>query len=374
MNQSKTKIVHYRTTATARSNVIFKCGPMTIDYATKYKYLGVWLEEHVNIGITAAEIAKSASRALGVITSKARSMGGMDYNVYERLYTNLVQPIISYGSSIIGLSEHRVFNNIHNRAGNMFLGVSSRTSNEAVRGDLGWSRMIDTQQVACARLFLRLHNTDNTRINYKVHKWSLKRRSSWDFKTQALLLNANINIGDYEYSNIPAKAAISNLKNYFEQRDPFLKNLWNDRNNEVNGNKLRTYRQFKYGVVTESYVKMRIPRHHRRLLAQLRTGSLQLHIETGRWSNLNLQDRTCKLCDSESIEDELHFLIQCSHYDDLRSSLYNIVREKCPHIDLEHGSSTLIFISLLHRKNIQKSLSATMYHMCQRRQFNLERI
>ena len=50
-----------------------------------------------------------------------------------------------------------------------------------------------------------------------------------------------------------------------------------------------------------------------------------LRIETRRFQNLDLQNRICFYCNSQKVEDEYHFLFQCSHYDHLRPSFL----EKC---------------------------------------------
>ncbi len=54
--------------------------------------------------------------------------------------------------------------------------------------------------------------------------------------------------------------------------------------------KLRTYVEIKQDFVAEKYVKINLDRNQRSLLAQLRTGILPLHIETGRFSNTKLID------------------------------------------------------------------------------------
>ena len=203
--------------------------------------------------------------------------------------------------------------------------------------------------------------------------WSLKRRSSWDYKCNSLLVSVGIDAESVN-NKAQAKQSLSKLTQYLNQHDPFLQNIWNDTHNEANGNKLRTYRQFKYGVVTESYVNVRMPRHHRRLLAQLRTGSLHLEIETGRWTNTTLNERKCKLCDIGAVEDELHFITQCQHYNDLRQELYNKVSPIIPYVNLQSDNYMLTFISLLHSKDIQRTFAATVYNMWQRRLFNLERL
>lgn len=89
--------------------------------------------------------------------------------------------------------------------------------------------------------------------------------------------------------------------------------------------KLRTYKLFKLNFGSECYLKSCIPRHRRSLLAQFRFGILPLHVETGRFTNVELCNRLCILCNSNAIEDEIHFICNCSFYDDLRKLLFDKV-------------------------------------------------
>ena len=86
-----------------QSSFNFTCGEEKIEVTHAYKYLGIWLEEHLDMKYTAKAIAKSASRALGVIISKFKAVGGMNFEVCTTLYDNLVQLISSYGSAKWGL-------------------------------------------------------------------------------------------------------------------------------------------------------------------------------------------------------------------------------------------------------------------------------
>ena len=72
----------------------------------------------------------------------------------------------------------------------------------------------------------------------------------------------------------------------------------------------------------ESYVNKIMSRSNRSALAMLRCGVAPIRVETGRYEGLNLEDRICPLCDSTEIEDELHFLIKCPVYEDLKIQLY----------------------------------------------------
>ena len=56
---------------------------------------------------------------------------------------------------------------------------------------------------------------------------------------------------------------------------------------------------------------------NRSLLAQFRLGILPLFIETGRYSNISAENRICKFCTLNIINDEFHFLMQCPFYNEI---------------------------------------------------------
>ena len=87
--------------------------------------------------------------------------------------------------------------------------------------------------------------------------------------------------------------------------------------------KLRTYKNFKDNLYTSDYVKKITSRYDRSMLARFRCGVLQLHIETGRYTNKKVEERVCYMCDKSEIEDEYHFLCKCLYYMDERKVLYD---------------------------------------------------
>ena len=60
-------------------------------------------------------------------------------------------------------------------------------------------------------------------------------------------------------------------------------------------------------------------RKFRHSIAKFRTSSHHLEVETGRYHNIDINLRTCKLCNDNVIEDEVHFLLCCPAYSDLRT-------------------------------------------------------
>ena len=104
--------------------------------------------------------------------------------------------------------------------------------------------------------------------------------------------------------------------------------------------KASMYRSIKIGYACEPYIQQTSNRHLRRILAQFRTGSHWLNIETGRHRKQDRKDRTCPMCThriinpglppeefdafdsdeecSDPIEDEHHAIFDCSAYADAR--------------------------------------------------------
>jgi hypothetical protein len=100
INVNKTKVMYFRPQSFARSEFIFQCSENTLDYCESYKYLGVWMDEHLTFNKNAKELVKAASRVLGSLMTKVNIAGGMTYKVYNKLYTSMIEPILMYGSGV----------------------------------------------------------------------------------------------------------------------------------------------------------------------------------------------------------------------------------------------------------------------------------
>ena len=108
----------------------------------------------------------------------------------------------------------------------------------------------------------------------------------------------------------------------------------------INAPKLRTYNTLFSPEISHvslvSYPRLIMPFIHRKKLAQLRLGCLPLRIETDRFSRpiVPSHQRYClqPLCkntienlsdDDKQIEDEFHFLLICSQYNQLRNVMFS---------------------------------------------------
>ena len=142
---------------------------------------------------TVNELAKSAGRALGTLISKFSYAGVMTFDVFDKLFKCLVKPVITYGSSIWGISKQPKLEVVKNKAARFFLGVRRNTANLTVLGDMGWTQNHVLQKTAVIRYWNRLCNTDNDRMLYKVHSWSMRNGRSWEGRVRKMLLDMNVN-------------------------------------------------------------------------------------------------------------------------------------------------------------------------------------
>ena len=110
--------------------------------------------------------------------------------------------------------------------------------------------------------------------------------------------------------------------------DPDAASAWLQRRHfeEVNsddGRKVREWRQI-HGVVSFGnydpavYLQAVTSRANRTRMAQFRTGSHWLGVESGRWQGLQREQRRCKRCDGGSIDDAAHMIWGCPALTDQR--------------------------------------------------------
>ena len=108
--------------------------------------------------------------------------------------------------------------------------------------------------------------------------------------------------------------------------------------------KLRFYKLFKDSFTVEKYLSINLSSSERSLLAQIRLGILPLHIETGRFNNIDRDERLCKICNNGEIEDELHFLFNCSTYEAEREFWLDNALNYCPHLHYLELNDQLKFL------------------------------
>ena len=112
-----------------------------------------------------------------------------------------------------------------------------------------------------------------------------------------------------------------------------------------------------------------IPRKCKRAFAQLRCGSPPLAIEQGRYSGTPVEKRLCELCNNGEVESEMHLIMSCPMYVNIRFELFN---EACL-VDANFLSLNVDekFIFLMARPEMCKAAAKACFAMLECRRKHL---
>ena len=110
--------------------------------------------------------------------------------------------------------------------------------------------------------------------------------------------------------------------------------------------KLNFYFMFKTEVSKSEYLELIKNMTHRKALAKLRSGNHNLRIESGRHCIPKIPEnlRICQFCSSNQIENEIHFLLYCNHFKNVRKHLTNDINLKYAGFDSLSEQDKIIFL------------------------------
>ncbi len=163
MNNSKTKVVHFRRgPSVPRSNYQISCEDNVIETIDKYKYLGLTCTEFLDYMEITKSASKAASRALDLDIATCKAHGGAPFSIFTQLYDALVQPIINYGASVWGHKEFSCISLLQHRASRFYLGLGKYAPNTAITGEMGWKVPSHRRWLAVCRQWCRLNNEPRT--------------------------------------------------------------------------------------------------------------------------------------------------------------------------------------------------------------------
>lgn len=145
-----------------------------------------------------------------------------------------------------------------------------------------------------------------------ILKSFLKKNPSWYGSIQYLLKSIN-KVNDLKSTSSYKFKTTSNK--YI--REHFL-TLWNAQKVLNSQGKLDTYCSLKSNFGLEKYLVNMTNFESRRNITRLRISAHRLNIERGRYQRISRENRKCTRCDSDTVDDEKHFVLSCSHIHDLR--------------------------------------------------------
>ena len=180
------------------------------------------------------------------------------------------------------------------------------------------------------KYWLKVINKGENKYVKVVYKMMLRdieingRKINWAILVRNLL-------GNLGFFEVWLNQGVGNVNQFLTVLRQRLKDQYmQDWSNEINNSsRARFYRNISDFCI-QPYLNLITIRKFRSAMTKLRVSSHRLEVEIGRWSrpvSTPFDERKCRICDK--LEDEFHFLFECSLYADLRKqyiSRYFIVR------------------------------------------------
>ena len=344
VNVNKSKIVHFRKSSVRRCASKFRLNDQELELVSTYKYLGFTLSElgHFMPGVNM--LSEAAGRALGGLIAKVKCLNDVGYVTFTKMYQAGVTPIMDYGSEIWGFQNYKKPNSIQNRAIRYYLGVHRFAPNPSIQGDIGWVPPQYRCHYNMIRYWNRLINMNDDRLTKVVFNWDYRlQNNNWSTDIKAILNMTNLSetFDTQSPANLETVKERLSLSLFYEWQHEVLMKP-----------KLELYAQHKENIDVEYYVKCHMKKAERSLLAQLRSGTLGLKMETGRFVGISINERICDMCSLE-IENEIHFVCKCPLYLVDRDTLFNSAKNVMPSFQNLSDQDKLIFLM----KNCQKELA-----------------
>ena len=264
----------------------------------------------------AESTAIKAKRTLLYILSSLYKLPCIPYKTFFKIFDSKVSAVMLYGAELWGFREVRSIEIVHTLACKKFLNIRDNACNDAILGDLGRYPMYINTSKKCLKFWIRILNMSENRFVKKCYNMLLYY-DQLGYSNWVTEVRSNLYRNGFGY--ILERQSVSHPKLFVLQfvnrlKDQFIQK-W--RSNCLNSSKLIYYNQFKPCFGLEPYILTIDINKFRRCLASFRSSSHTLSVEKGRYYGISREFRFCPYCQC-ILEDELHFVLICPLYSDIR--------------------------------------------------------
>ena len=293
-----------------------------IELVDSFKYLGLTLFKNGNWNRSQKCIAQHASFALFNLFT-VFNIVDLPISQKCKLFDTLVGSVLNFGAEIWGNHEASDIELIHTKFLRRILGVRRSTNLTALYGELGRVPMAITRKIIMIKYWIKILKQNNNALvknAYLMLKSDADRNINYHGKNWAYQIKSILQRHGLEYIwNQQSEIEIPFYT--IKQRiiDMYCQKWYTEINNS---SRLESYCLFKHDFKQEKYLDVILENKYKVALSRFRTSSHDLRIETGRYDDIDREQRRCKSCNMVKIEDEFHFLLVCPKYRELRSKYF----------------------------------------------------
>jgi hypothetical protein len=338
LNTDKTKILIFRSNKKLKQPE-FNFNGHELRSVDQIKYLGITWDYTGNFGNAIKELKVRGMRAYFKIMSSLKSHNISSGKVAIKLFDSMVKPILLYGCQIWGQNftkclqkddfgqfDKLSFEDVQNKMCKFVLHVGKQTSNLTSRAELGRYPLFISAAVLTIKFLVKLiQSPDKLAYSAYIEERDSNKGNNWMTFCEAILKRCNVtadslsNNSSHVFTSI-RKCLEKQYQDFFYHRIHSIHG-----NNGQSGNKLRTYKLLKHDYVCEPYITANLPPKYASLISKIRISAHELEIENGRRARplpVPCNQRYCKHC-KDQVEDEIHFVMKCSLYNELRMKLFS---------------------------------------------------
>ena len=340
VNISKTQVVIFNSKGQMKNT--FTYNKEALRTVSSYKYLGIVLHRSCTFSEAIKSLSSKALKALFIMQKSLQSDTNTPIKIHLKTFDSVIVPILTYCAEIWGQDllhtkngYHTDFTDdksrlevVHMRFCKRLLRVPQITSNIAVRSELGRLPIINKVLQQTTKYFTRLESMNENKLAKTVYLQTKNHNFSVYKIAQHYSNRINIETDTINYKDkIQQKQYVQTFKDNWLTH---AEEEWYIRINSEMGvsnerNKLRLYSKIKKSLSLENYLINIKNGDIKQSITKLRISAHTLAIEKDRHNKtgkIPLTQRTCKCCNSNTIENEYHFVMKCPLYSKERDEFF----------------------------------------------------
>ena len=351
INQDKTKVIIFNKGGKKLQKFKFYVNDSEIEIAQSYCYLGIIFSSCGTFNRAISALHDKARKAFFALKQMETSQHPL---LTISLFDKLVLPIMTYAVEVWGpfllhkskcakscslksTLEHQVLEKLNLHLCKYLLGVSRKSTNDAVRWEMGrlpillltvkrWFSFANHAFCSPNDSFLKISLISNNPAADELEQFSWRSRLLQTLEVSNLIAYPDVPLLSLFHSDIGTECR-NRLSSLYIQG-------WRDSidkiGNQSTGHKLQTYSKIKDYFGMENYILL-LPVAKRRHFTKLKISAHHLSIERGGYTRpvTPRHERYCFDCNEMMIGDEFHFMLKCPKYAWERSKMFQQLSEVC---------------------------------------------
>ena len=314
VNLDKTKVIIF-SKGMIRKYKSFKFGNNTVDIVKDYVYLGTTFNYNGKFDKAKKKQVLQAKKATFSLLIKVRQLT-LAVDVFKELFERLVIPVLLYGSEIWGFEDPKQLQVMCNNVMRTFLKLHRSTPMCMINGELGIKEIAEYIDNRMLNFWCNIATGDESKISTILYKWikilydQNNFKSAWLDKIKTILDNIGMSSTFNNITNVNKVWFKNTIK---LKLDDIYNQNWST--SVFNNSICLNYRVMSDRKNLKNYL-LKLPSQYRHAICKFKCANHRMPIVEGRYAGVDVDNRTCDLCDlnPKEIGDEFHYLFNCPFF------------------------------------------------------------